>query len=184
VIAAGLIIAIIAVLLFASGSADGRSDPGSAFRDHHAHVATTIPPGWRAILRPIDGVTYPPQVLAAASFSVKVPYHPAGCHPGRVLAQMPADGVLLQVFEYAPRAPDGKPIRVPQLPPRPRRFSYDGASYGPFECAGPSYKFTFEESGRAFQAHVWFDRGSVDATSRADALRILDGFHPTGRRAG
>ena len=179
-IVACLIVLIVVVVVLGPGSADGHGDRGSAYRNPTAQVAARIPAGWRALERPIDGILYPVQVLAAASFPVTVPHHPRGCHPGGVLGQMPADGVLLKVFEYAARNPAGKPLRVPKLPPRPRRFHYRDAEYGPFECAGPSYKFTFAQAGRAFQAHVWFDRESVDPTGRRQALRILDSFHPTG----
>jgi hypothetical protein len=179
-IAFGLLCVIVALLLLAARSGEGRTPDGATFHDPRAHVEARIPADWRAIRRPIDGVIYPPQVLAAASYPVRVPHHPIDCHPGRVLAQMPADGVLLQVFEYAPRDEDGKPVRVPRLPPRPSQFSYGNAEYGPFECAGLSYKFVFEQGGRAFQAHVWFDRSTVDPLLRAQALKILDSFRPTG----
>lgn len=154
----------------------------TTYRNPQAHVEATIPDGWWALQRPIDGVLYPPQVLAAASYRVIVPHHPLGCHPGKVLAQMPSDGVLLQVFEYAPHDPRGKPVRVPHLPPRLTSFRYQDATYGPFECAGLSYNFTFEQGGRAFQAHIWFDRKTVEPQLRAQALRILNSFHPTGRQ--
>lgn len=153
------------------------------YRNSQASVEATIPADWQAIHRSINGVLYPPQVLAAASFRVRVPRQPTkSCHPGGVLRQMPADGVLLQIFEYTPGDPRlVKPARVPHLPHRPQRFLYSTAAYGPFECAGLSYKFDFEEKGRAFQAQVWFNRKTVDPRFRAEALQILDGFHPLAR---
>lgn len=184
-IAIGLIAAIAAIFIFGGGSANGQRERGAAidaaYRNPRAQVEARIPDGWRALRRPIDGVLYPPQVLAAASYRLIVPQHPLGCHPGKVLAQMPSDGVLLQVFEYAAHDPLGKPMRVPHLPPHPTSFRYQGATYGPFECAGLSYKFTFEQGGRAFQAHIWFDRETVEPQLRAQALQILNSFHPTGR---
>lgn len=185
-IAIGLIAIIAAILIFGGGSANGQRDSGpsisTAYLNPQANVEATIPDGWRALRRSINAVLYPPQVLAAASFPVTVPREPRSCHPGEVLHQMPADGVLLQVFEYTPHNSVGKPVRVPHLPPRPSRFRYRDAAYGPFECAGLSYKFTFEQDGRAFQAHVWFERRTVDPALRAQALRILNSFHPTGRQ--
>lgn len=93
---------------------------------------------------------------------------------------MPKDGVLLEVIEYASPLPGGRPVRVPHLPPRPARFGYQDGSFQPFECSGWSYQFTFEQSGRAFQAQVWFDRKTVDPRFRSEALQILDSFHPSG----
>jgi hypothetical protein len=89
---------------------------------------------------------------------------------------MPHNGVLLQIFEYAARDSGGKPLRVPHLPPRPNRFRYSDASLGPFECAGLSHRFEFDLGGRAFQAHIWFDRRSVAPLFRTQALEVLDSF--------
>jgi len=101
-------------------------------------------------------------------------HRPGACGPPRrVLAEMPAGGVLLQVIEY-PRASDGRPIRVPRLPRRPDRFSWSDGTWAEYECAGPSFKFTYRQGGRALQAQVWMHRGTVDPRLRAGALRILD----------
>jgi hypothetical protein len=87
---------------------------------------------------------------------------------------MPAGGVLLQVIEYPPRAPDGHPIDVPRLPRRPDRFTWADASWGRYECAGPSFKFDYRQAGHALQAQVWMHPATVDPRLRAGALRILD----------
>jgi hypothetical protein len=166
--ALALLAAIVGVLLFADDSASGSGEATAA-----------MPPGWHQLRRPIDGVLYPTQVLAAASFPAAVPRHPRGCHPGGVLGQMPRDAVLLQVIEYAPYDEAGHRLRVPHLPPRPARFHFREATFAPFECAGLSHQFTFEQEGRAFQAQVWFDPTTVDPLLRAQALRILDSFRPT-----
>lgn len=133
-IAFGPIAIIAALLIFGGGSASGRNDRGAAigtrYRNSNGHLEAAIPAGWQAIYRPINGVLYPPQVLAAASFRVRVPHELKGCYPGKVLGQMPADGVLVQIFEYTPRVPGGRPVRVPHLPPRPPRFRYSDAAYG------------------------------------------------------
>jgi hypothetical protein len=92
---------------------------------------------------------------------------------------MPASGVLLQIIEYAPTGPAG-PVRVPRLPPRPNGFSYSDATYAQFECAGLSYKFDYRQSGYALQAQVWMHRHNVDPRWRANALRTLNHFKPTG----
>jgi len=141
-----------------------------------------LPVGWREIGRPITGVLYPKQVFAAATYPIVFHHKPRSCFPKAALRQMPADGVLLQLIEYSPADPTGKPVRVPDLPPRPHRLSYADATYAMFECAGPSYKFDFEQRSRAFQAQVWFNRKTVEPRLRAEALQILNSFHPTGTR--
>jgi hypothetical protein len=137
-----------------------------------------LPAGWHEIGRPISGVTYPRQLLAAATYPVSFTRPPRGCWPHAALNQMPADGALLQIVEYAPISPTGKPLRVPRLPRRPGRFSYADATYGRFECAGPSYKFDYRQAGHALQAQVWLGLGTVDPRRRSEALRILDHFQP------
>lgn len=161
---------------------EGSSSSATWYRNSKAKVAARIPGGWRVTGKPLTGVIFPTQVLAAASFPLVAPTNPRGCHPGSVLGQMPNRGVLLQVIEYVPRLPEGKAIHVPRLPPRPAHFSYRNGSFEPFECSGWSYQFAFEQGGRAFQAQVWFYRLAVDPRLRSEALQILDSFHPIGRR--
>jgi hypothetical protein len=134
-------------------------------------------PGWHQVHRQLTDVLIPTQRFAAATYPV-VLHHPAGrCGPApRVLAEMPPGGALLQVVEYPPRAPDGSPLRVPRLPRRPARFAWSDATWGRFECAGPSFKFDYRQDGRALQAQVWFRPVTVDPVLRAGALRILDNF--------
>jgi hypothetical protein len=146
-----------------------------------------LPAGWREIARPITGVLYPTQVLAAATYPVSFQHEPGSCSPRAALGQMPAQGVLLQVVDYKATDSGGRSLRVPRLLPRPRRFSYADAIYARFECAGPSYKFDYMEGGQALQAQVWMHRRRVDPRERADALEILNHFRPqvdAGARSG
>jgi hypothetical protein len=163
---------VLAVAGRAGGDAVGATPAGRS-------KAQPLPPGWHTIDRPITGVIYPRQVFAASTYPIAFRHRPRGCGPTAALNQMPAAGVLLQIFEYTATV-GGKPVRVPRLPRRPSRFGYDDATYGPFECAGLSYKFVYRQAGRALQAHVWMNRGTVDPRSRAAALRILDRFEPAG----
>ena len=135
-----------------------------------------LPAGWHAIRGPITGILYPKQVLAAATYPVAFPHRPGACYPKAALRQMPPDGVLLQIVEYARTDSAGKRIRVPRLPPRPHRFSFADATYAMFECAGPSYKFDYSQGRHALQAQVWMHRGSVDPRLKAGALEILNRF--------
>jgi hypothetical protein len=144
-----------------------------------------IPPGWHQVERPLTGVVYPVQVFAAATYPIVLHHRPRQCGPPlRVLREMPSGGALLQVLEYAPRAPDGGPIRVPHPPRRPDRFHWPDATWSDphalwadFECAGPSFQFTYRQGGRALQAQVWMRPATVTPRLWAGALRILDDLH-------
>lgn len=136
-----------------------------------------LPDGWRQIQRPITGIIYPRQVLAAATYPIGFGHRPGSCWPRAALRQMPPAGVLLQIVEYS-RTAAGHHVRVPSLPARPRHFSYADATFASFECAGPSFKFTYSEAGRALQAQVWMHRPTVDPDLKAEALKILDAGAP------
>ena len=178
-IAIGLAVAIVVLLI--SARAGGRG-PAIAARHgdrFHSWSAGPLPSGWHAVERPLTGVILPVQVFAAATYPIVLHHQPGRCGPPRaVLAEMPPGGVLLQVIEYPPRGPDGRPLRVPRLPRRPDRFSWADATWASYECAGPSYQFVYRQGGRALQAQVWLNRASVDPTLRAGALRILDKLRP------
>lgn len=173
-IAIGLVVAIVVLLIIARA---GGHAPGSQGRTAtKAHwTAAPLPPGWHEVDRALTGVIIPVQVFAAATYPIVLHHRPGQCGPPRaVLAEMPPGGVLLQVFEYPARGRDGRPIRVPRLPRRPARFSWEDGTWAAYECAGPSYKFDYRQGGRALQAHVWMRRATVDPALRAGALRILD----------
>ncbi|MBS1676013.1 MAG: hypothetical protein JST08_01385 [Actinobacteria bacterium] len=181
-VAIGLGVAIVVLLLTAR--ADGR-DPGSKVRalTKPDWTAAPLPHGWHEVDRPLTGVLIPIQVFAAATYPIVLHHHPGQCGPPEaVLAEMPPGGLLLQVFEYPARGPEGRPIQVPRLPRRPDRFRWADATWGPFECAGPSYKFDYRQGGRALQAHVWMNRATADPALKAGALRILDNLRDAPRR--
>ncbi|MBS1882735.1 MAG: hypothetical protein JSS97_07245 [Actinobacteria bacterium] len=141
-------------------------------------VVDPLPLGWHEVERPLTDVLLPVQVFAAATYPIVLHHRPGRCGPPRrVLAEMPAGGALLQVVEYPSRDPSGRPIRVPRLPRRPHRFGWDDATWASYECAGPSFQFTYRQGGRALQAQVWMRRRTVDPQLRAGALRILDDLH-------
>jgi hypothetical protein len=137
-----------------------------------------LPPGWHRIERPLSGIVYPRQVLAAATYPIVFAGPPRDCHPRAAVNQMPPDGVLVQIIEYAAFGPAGKPPRVPRLSRRPHRFSYEDAIYAPFECAGRSFQLSYEQAGHALQAQIWMKLSTVDPLRRAEALRILNHFQP------
>jgi hypothetical protein len=174
---APIVLAVGALVVAATISACGEGNAHSQPRSSAGGIV--LPAGWREIHRPISGVIYPKQVFAAATYPIVFHHKPRSCFPKAALRQMPADGILLQIIEYAHTGSIGRPVRVPDSPPRPHRFTYADATYAMFECAGPSYKFDFEQGYRVFQAQVWLNRKAVEPHFRAEALRILDRFHPT-----
>ncbi len=173
---ASIVLVLAALATVVTIAACGESNAPSQPRSSGGSVSLSA--GWREIGRPITGVLYPRQIFAAATYPIGFHHKPRSCFPRAALRQMPTDGVLLQIIEYSPTDSTGKHVRVPGLPPRPHRFSYADATYAMFECAGPSYKFDFEQRGRAFQAQVWFNRKTVGPRLRVEALQILDSFHP------
>jgi hypothetical protein len=174
-IAIGLAVAVVALLIAAR--ADGLSPPASGRRadPNPRWTAAPLPPGWHEVDRRLTGVLIPVQVFAAATYPIVLHHRPGRCGPPRaILAELPPDGALLQVIEYPPRALDGHPIRVPRLPRRPDRFTWADATWAPFECAGPSFQFTYRQSDHALQAQVWMNPATVEPHLKAGALRILD----------
>lgn len=169
-------LAVAAIALLVAARADSRS-PFSGGRGTDTNPRWTVRPlprGWHEVDRRLTGVLIPVQVFAAATYPIVLHHRPGGCGPPRVvLTEIPPGGALLQVIEYPPRA-DGHPLRVPRLPRRPARFTWADATWAPFECAGPSYQFTYRQSGHALQAQVWMNPTTVVPGLRAGALKILD----------
>ena len=168
------VVALVAIGFFLAASVGGSGSP----RPPQQTGEGTLPEGWHEIRRPITGIVYPVQVLAAATYPIRLHGRPRGCGPRAAVRQMPPDGALVQIIEYAATDGQGKKLRVPELPPRPSRLSYADATYAPFECAGLSFKFDYRQEGRALQAQVWMHRDTVDPRTKAAALQILNHFRP------
>jgi hypothetical protein len=185
-IAACLGLAVVALLIAARADSRGDGPRGdhrpSPPQARPAAWAAPLPPGWHEVDRRLTGVLVPVQIFAAATYPIVLHHRPGQCGPPQsVLAEMPPDGALLQVIEYPSRV-DGHPLRVPRLPRRPDRFNWADATWAPFECAGPSFQFTYRQSGRALQAQVWMNPATVAPRLRAGALRILDNLRPHTQR--
>lgn len=168
------VLALIAIGFFLAASVGGNGSPPRLQRTGGG----LLPHGWHEVRRPITGVLYPVQVLAAATYPIAPHGRPRSCGPWAAVNQMPPGGALVQIVEYAPTDGQGKKVRVPSLPPRPPRFSYADATYAPFECAGLSFKFDYRQEGHALQAQVWMHRHTVGPRTRAAALQILNRFRP------
>jgi hypothetical protein len=135
---------------------------------HTAGVSVRYPSGWHATARRLTPVTYPPQVLAVASFPFPRASQTSGngCGPAGTLAKMPINGALIFVIERGA-------IRSVLFPPRPKRLRLSG--FARYECFGPSYVLRFHEAGRSFEIHIAVGPRAGRAT-RVTVLRILDSF--------
>jgi hypothetical protein len=173
----------VSLSLWLTANDDESSGARTAYRDQRAGIEATIPPGWHAIRKPITAVIWPRQVLAAASYPVRLGNGPpdGGCTPQAALAQMPPEGALLEVIEYTPGGGEQNHY-LPDLPRRPERFAYADGVFASYECAGPSFRFVFSDRDRAFQAHVWLNRRLVDPRVRAQAIEILNSLRPLSGR--
>jgi len=131
-------------------------------------VSVHYPPGWHTTARPLTPVSYPPQVLAVASFPFPREDQTIGssCGPAGTLAKLATSGALIYVIENTG-------IRPVLFPARPKRFRLTG--FARYECLGPSYLLRFHEAGRSFQIDIAFGPRAGPAT-RATVLRILDSF--------
>jgi hypothetical protein len=179
----------VVIVILPIGTAAGGTPAALAARQGIPDTRWTVAPlpaGWQAVDRPVTGVLVPVQVFAAATYPIVLHHRPRQCGPPpALLAEMPPGGVLLQVIEYPSRDLDGNPLQVPRLPRRPDRFTWADATWARFECAGPSYQFTYRQSGRALQAQAWMRPDTVAPGLRAGVLKILDNLRlmvarPTG----
>jgi hypothetical protein len=136
-------------------------------------ISVRYPARWFATARHLTPVTWPPQVLAFASYPL--PRDDAGadgCEPKEALDRLPARGIFIYGFEYAQPSPFG-PIDARDFPPHPKRFRLVGLAR--YECLRRSYMVRFRDAGRFFQVHVAFGP-RAGAAVRATALRVLDSF--------
>lgn len=185
-IAVPLILGLTAVALpgCGGGTSADRSAGGEQLQNPRTGLSATIPAGWHVIAKRISGAIEPRQMLAVASYPVRLSKAPTrGCHPGQVLRQMPQEGALVQLIEYTPSGLGNKyEGLLASTPPRPAHFDFPPRSYASYECSGPSYQINFKDNGRIFSAQVWMNRAHVDPVARAEALKILDSLRFRTRR--
>ena len=143
------------------------------FRAHG--ISVRYPSGWFATARRLTLVTYPPQIIAVASYRLPRGNGGAdGCSPKQALDRMQPAGTFIFGWELT----QGGSFRRRVFPPRPKHFRLTHLSQ--YECGGPSYLLRFRQAGRFFQIHVAFGKRASTAT-RATALRVLDTFHANPR---
>lgn len=134
-------------------------------------VSVRYPPSWHATVRPLTPVTYPPQIVAVASYPLPEDARGAdGCSPQEALDRLPPTGAFIFAWEYRLPSPFGG-VRSHDFPPRPKRFKL--TSFANYECLGSSYMVRFRQAGRYFQIHVAFGRKAGPAI-RTTTLRVLD----------
>lgn len=175
----GFLAIAVALSAAASGCGEADGEPAPADTGQSLPVEASapspsgeaLPSGWTELELPITHVVYPEELFAAASFEPPMNTRPRSqCSPDTLLKAMPADAALVRVIEYT------RVRSLDEFPPRPRRFQYSDGVFGSYECAGDSFRFVFREAGRAFQAHVNLNRGSVDRRTKAEALQVLNGL--------
>jgi hypothetical protein len=134
-------------------------------------ISVRYPPLWHATARRLTLVTYPPQIIAVASYQLPHGNGGAdGCSPKEALDRLQPAGAFIFGWEYTQPGS----FRNRDFPPRPEHFRL--THFSRYEYGGPSYLLRFRQAGRFFQIHVALGRRASRAT-QATALRVLDTFH-------
>jgi hypothetical protein len=123
-------------------------------------VSIVTPAKWHFNSHPAPALLSAAMLFAAGTGPV-----PTGgsCAPTAALKELPANGALLVLYEYAHA----------EFPPRPKHLHL-GALSGPFECWGvKGYLITFEDGKPYFQAQVVFGP-RAPASLRAEVKRSLN----------
>jgi hypothetical protein len=141
-------------------------------------IAVDYPPGWHVSTQPLTEVVWPPQRLAAASFSLDGVEPGPNCSPTPAYEAMPSDGALIQLIEYTPNSDPG--ANPGNFPPRPPHFRLDPEAFQNFECYGESYNLVFADAGRKFQAQVKLGARTSPETVRT-LLAVLDSLDISAR---
>lgn len=135
-------------------------------------IRVSYPPGWHLFTPPITSVAYPLDRLLLTSYPARTG---GNCSPTRAENALPANGVLIWLFEYGPTA--GTVSTSPhasEFATKPRAFTLPTGDLATYECwLVPSYLERFRAAGRFFQVHIAFGP-DVTAPYRSQALRILD----------
>jgi hypothetical protein len=161
-----------AVALVAVAFAGGDSAHWHTFRQ--GGVSYRYPPSWHATAHRLTPVTWPAQIIAAASYPLPSDDRDAdGCLPTELLRRLTPTGAFIFGWEYTRPIPTEIRRHPRGFPPRPKHFKL--IDYSVYECTGPGYRLRFREGGRLFQIHVVLGSKPTAAT-RATVLRILDSF--------
>jgi hypothetical protein len=161
-------LALLDSLRFELGPEGIRLDPDTAMasEDRAAGLSWQMPvPPWRRYDWPLTSAHG--ERLVLGTFDLERSPSDENCTPQAAIEAMPADGAFIYLFEYIDLADRWK-RRIPER---------EGElSLGPeiaYECMGTSRMATWQEQGRAFQAHVYLGPRASDALER-DVRSILN----------
>jgi hypothetical protein len=161
-------LALLDSLRFEPGPPGVHLDPDITrpFEDRAAGLSWQMPvPPWRRYDWPLTSAHGERLVLGTFDLQ-RAPPDP-NCTPSAAIEAMPPDGAFLYVFEYIDLAERWK-RRIPERSGELR--------LGPviaYECMGESRMVTWQERGRAFQAHAYVGP-RASATLRRDVESILN----------
>jgi hypothetical protein len=136
------------------------------FEDAPARLSWQMPvPPWRRYHWPMTSVQG--ERLSLGTFDLERGPRDRNCTPKAAIDAMPSDGAFIYLFEYIDLAERWKqrfPARAGPLTLGPETA---------FECMGRSRAATWQERGRAFQAHVYIGARASDRL-RHDVASILN----------
>jgi hypothetical protein len=133
-------------------------------------ISVKYPTGWHLFPPPDTSLSYPFDRLLLTSYPTTTG---GDCSPRRAEAALPANGVLIYLFEYS-ASPSGVFTRLGEaaFPPKPAAFTLPGHPSN-YECwTVPSYMIRFRAAGRLFQAHIALGP-HVSASRWAQALQVM-----------
>ncbi|HEX5853288.1 MAG TPA: hypothetical protein VFY36_09355 [Solirubrobacteraceae bacterium] len=178
-----LLITILAGIAFLAGGGSGggrHSNPplsNDAWPNAslpHA-ISVSYPKGWHVFPPPDTPLTYPYDRLLITSYPTTT--GGGSCSPRHAETALPANGVLIYLFEY--KTPPNAILTPPQnaaFPPKPAAFTLP-AHPSNYECwTVPSYMIRFRTAGRLFQTHIALGP-HASASRRTQALRVLQSLH-------
>lgn len=193
-----LVLALAAAGTLASCSGDnGKADPFTAdsevgHRDPGTGLQVAIPSGWHQVgSHNLPGATIPLQV---ASFETERRVTSI-CRPGKILDEMPTDGVLLQILDNSPglQLENGGPGAHSTGTGTRRAFR---ANYPrlqkpvvlgkpvSYEC-GSAYNLFFRLGGHAYQARIWTSPTGLSDERKRQAEDLLSSLRlPEGAGGG
>lgn len=134
-------------------------------------ISVNYPATWHLFPPPDTSLSYPFDRLLITSYPATT--GGGGCSPRRAEAALPANGVLIYLFEYS--ASSSGILTRPEaaaFPPKPAAFTLPSRALN-YECwTVPTYMIRFRADGRLFQVHIALGP-RVSASRRVQALRVL-----------
>jgi hypothetical protein len=95
-----------------------------------AGISVVPPRGWHVLGPRVTALVYPVDRLLLTSYRAR---RGGNCAPDRAEDELPADGALVYLFEYRPRAGTVR-FRRAAFPLRPAHFTLPRRALGNYEC--------------------------------------------------